>query len=130
MCLRFWCVLLLLLLPLSAQRRADRGKLHERVLAIVPITGAGTAADPRRPAYAPVKPSRTGIIGYTAQISDDGKLALVEFVALNRSVLAPILADRSVKTFEKGKAKKNDIETEFRKHKANFKFENFRVSLP
>ena len=57
---------------------------HERVLAVVPMVGSGTPDDPRRPMYAPVPggaPSREGIIAFTYQVSDDGKFALVEFVA-------------------------------------------------
>jgi len=77
--------------------------MYERVLAVVPMVGSGTLADPIRPAYAPlpttsaitnpvltaastpgVTPLRQGIIAFSYVMSDDGKLALVEFVAVDR----------------------------------------------
>jgi hypothetical protein len=36
-----------------AQPRVDSGNLYERILAVVPMTGAGTFEDPRRPLFAP-----------------------------------------------------------------------------
>ena len=55
-----------------------------------------------------------GIIAFTFQESDDGRLALVEFVALDPAAFQPILADKQsgVKAFVKGAAKRQDIETE------------------
>ena len=65
--------------------------LNYHVYAVVPLTGSGTAADPKRPMFVPaqgfkpvvpvvaagrVTAVRTGILGYHAQISDDGKYAL------------------------------------------------------
>lgn len=82
----------------SGQPRVDPRNMYERVLAIVPLVGAGTAADPQRPKHAPlpnaVDPtSRTGILGYMYVLSDDGKFALVEYVARDRSAFATILED-------------------------------------
>ena len=70
--------------------------MYERVLAIVPLIGAGTLDDPIRPEYAPapsaINPtSRTGILGYIHVLSDDGKSALVEYVARDRSAFNAIL---------------------------------------
>ncbi|MGI8745365.1 MAG: hypothetical protein ACR2NN_22880 [Bryobacteraceae bacterium] len=101
-------------------------------------------ADPRRPLYAPLTsvisavplagaihpPARTGILGYSYQISDDGKSALVEFVAAQGSAFKDILADRAVKTFVKGIAKQVDIEAEFKQQKKDFDFNRFGVRLP
>ncbi len=102
------------------------------------MVGRGTPDDPRRPLYAPVPnpraaPSRQGIIAFSYQLSDDGKFALVELVAANRAAFAAILADRrpDVKVFEKGKARREDIEREFRKYKRDFQLDRFRgVSVP
>ena len=101
------------------------------------MVGRGTDGDPRRPMFAPVRergerPSRSGIIAYTFQESDDGRFALVEFVALDRAAFEPILADRNpdVKVFQRGTARKADIEAEFRKLKRNFDIERFRVNVP
>jgi hypothetical protein len=111
---------------------------HERVVAIVPMVGRGTEDDPRRPMFAPLPPgpyeerSRDGIIAFTYQESDDGRYALVEFVALDRAAFKPILEEKraDIKVFHKGKTKRADIETEFRKFKRNFDIERFRVNVP
>src|SRR5579871_184225 len=83
---------------IRAQPRVDPRNMYERVLAIVPLAGAGTTANPQRPMYAPLPTaidpaSRTGILGYTYVLSDDGKFALVEYVARDRSAFSAILAD-------------------------------------
>jgi hypothetical protein len=90
--------LLLLAAPSFAQRRADPFVTHERLLAVVPMVGAGTPADPRRPAFAPLGASidprnRAAILAFTYQLSDDGKWALAEFVARDRAAFRDILAD-------------------------------------
>src|SRR5436305_10842945 len=99
------CVLLLCFLTISvsySQRRVDPRLTYFRVITVVPHVGAGTAADPKRPQYAP--PARTaanqpiaGIIGFTQQISDDGKWALVEYVAKDMVSLQTILNDKTIK---------------------------------
>ena len=88
----------------------------------VPMVGKGTFADPKRPMYAPlpsaINPaSKTGIIGFTYQVSDDGNYALAEFVARDRAAFRQILADTSpeVKSFVRGVHKREDIEAEFKK---------------
>jgi hypothetical protein len=107
---RFLLVALFLWVPLSAQHRVDLRNRYERVLAIVPMVGSGTPDDPMRPDYAPLPPSAAvtplvttsslatpsspeGIIGFSYQVNDDGKFALVEFVARSRDVFKPLLAD-------------------------------------
>jgi len=127
-----------LCVSLLAQDRVDRKNLHERVWAVVPMIGTGTADDPLRPAYipAPSPPgtpvSTDGIIGFTMQLTDDGKHAIVQFVARDRAAFKDLLADKSpdVKVFEKGKAKKDDIEKEFRKFKKDFDLDQMGVALP
>jgi len=64
------------------------------------------------------------------RLSDDGKSALVEFVAAQGSAFKDILADRAVKTFVKGIAKQVDIEAEFKQQKKDFDFNRFGVRLP
>jgi hypothetical protein len=108
--------------------------MYERVLVVVPMIGKGTFTDPKRPMYAPppsaINPaSRTGIIGFTYVPSDDGNFALAEFVARDRSAFKDILADKSIKAFLKGKDKREDAETEFKKHKKDFDFEKFGVRV-
>ena len=42
----------------AAQRRVDPKFTYQRVIAVVPFVGQGTASDPRRPQYAPWPPSQ------------------------------------------------------------------------
>jgi len=77
-----------------SQSRVPHYSLHERVLLVVPMVGAGTYSDPRRPLFAPAPGERrtpNGIHSFSYEVSDDGKFALVEFVALDRSAPAPLL---------------------------------------
>lgn len=106
------------------QRKVDAAFRGERVWAIVPMVGTGTARDPRRPLFAPVRGSEgvNGITGFTYHLSDDGRVALVEFVAKTPERLAAIVSSgrADVVVFERGKATLADVEREFRKYKASF----------
>ncbi|HYL35377.1 MAG TPA: hypothetical protein VEV17_05655 [Bryobacteraceae bacterium] len=123
-----------------AQPRVDPRQMYERVMAVVPLVGAGTPEDPKRPLYAPLphgrdSTSRTGILGFTYVLSDDGKSALVEFVARDRSAFQQILADAAapgsnVQAFVKGVHKREDIEAAFKARKPNFDFDHFGVRMP
>ena len=120
-----------------AQHKVDARHLYERMMTRVPMVGKGTFADPKRPMYAPlpsaINPaSKTGIIGFTYQVSDDGKYALAEFVARDRAAFRQILADTSpeVKSFVRGVHKREDIEAEFKKYKKDFDFSQFGVRMP
>jgi hypothetical protein len=107
-------------------------------MAVVPVmVGQGTFDDPKRPMYAPSPAqiqastaSRQGILGFTYVMSDDGTLALVEYVARDRSAFQAILADATVKSFLKGRDKREDMEAEFLKHKKDFNFALFGVRMP
>lgn len=119
-----------------AQQPVAARNLYERVWAVVPMVGAGTHDDPKRPLHAPL-PSKTaeeraaagrsGIISFSFELSDDGQFALVEFVARDRKGLEQILSENrpGVKVFEKGKATREEVLTEFRKHKRNFDIDRF-----
>jgi hypothetical protein len=130
--LSFFCI------HLKAQPRVDARSTYERVRAVVPvIIGQGTFDDPKRPMYAPspaevqaAMVTRQGILGFSYVASDDGHFALVEFVARDRSAFQAILADVSVKSFLKGRDKREDMEAEFLKHKKNFDFAHFGVRMP
>jgi len=133
-----------------AQRRVDPRNLYERVLAVVPMVGSGTPADPIRPAYAPlpsatsaidtpapagatasgVVPLRQGILAYSYVASDDGKFALVEFVAADRGAFKSLLADSTVTTFLKGRDSIDAAVAEFVKHKANFTLDMIGAIVP
>lgn len=104
-------------------------------MAIVPTTGKGTFADPIRPQFAPLPTAlntkaRSGILGFSFVLSDDGKYALVEYVARDHSAIQPILATPSVKSFSKGKDTRASIEAEFKKYKKDFDITHFGVRMP
>src|SRR5258708_969524 len=120
---------------LAQQHRVDPRNTYERVIAIVPWTGAGTKADPRRAMFtlspAQMSPtSRTGILAFQCLPSDNGLLALCEFVAKDRAALSPILAAPGIKAFLKGRDKPADIIAEFSQHVKNFDINRFGVRLP
>src|SRR4051794_26011898 len=89
---------LLTTLLFAADYPVDPRNTYNRLVCVVPMVGAGTAADPRRPQYAPwpTAPagSRTQIIAFSHQMSDDGRFALVEFVARDRRAFSAILGDK------------------------------------
>jgi hypothetical protein len=131
------CALLAILLAsglMGQHNRVDSRNTDHRVLCVVPMVGQGTPADPKRPQYAPWPPtpnaSRTAIVSYSHQVSDDGRFALVEFVARDRQAFDAIFKDKSVKVFEKGKDKKEDIDKELKKFKKDFDLEKFGAVRP
>ena len=126
-------LLLWIFLPLAAQDRLSRELQGTHVLATVPLIGKGTSDDPIRPMFVPspaeiraMAPRKDGIppfpILVQQQLSDNKKSVLVEFMSHDRAVLQPILTSKAigVKTFEKGKDKKEDVEAEFTKARAGF----------
>jgi hypothetical protein len=117
---------------LSAQHRVDPQNSYSRLICVVPLVGTGSPADPKRPKYAPWPPSQdpNGIIAFTFQPSDDGQLAVVEFVARNRDAFQTILSDKSITVFEKGKATKADIENAVKQHRQDFDMDKFGMVMP
>jgi hypothetical protein len=132
--MRFLAGLLLFVCLAPAQQRVDPQNLYQRVICVVPIVGKGTPDDPKRPQYAPWPPApadaRSGIIAWSFQPSDDGKYALAEFVARDRSAFQAILSDKQLKVFEKGKDKKDDLEKELKKFRKDFDLTSFGTVLP
>src|SRR5690349_7808949 len=97
-------VVVCLLTSSAVGQRVDSRHMYERVLAVVPMVGKGTFSDPRRPLYAPLPSAtnpttRTGMLGFTYVLSDDGQSALAEFVARDRSAFKDILNDKTIKAF-------------------------------
>ena len=123
-----FCVVMCLFTQNQAfpQQPVDPHNMHERIIAVVELVGAGTYADPKRPLFAPDSKdlhNPDGIHSYRWEASDDGRFAIVEFVARNRAALLPILNDpRVVRVFEKGRVKKSDnIEAVIRTFKRDSK---------
>ena len=126
---------LLLCSTTPAQRKVDARNTYQRLICVVPMTGAGTAADPKRPMYVPAPRTDPAaplpaIFAWSHQVSDDGRYALVEYVARDQKAFAAILADKSIKTFAKGKDKKDDIEKELKKYKKDFDLDRFGLAVP
>ena len=116
---------------LQAQQAVDRRNIGERLICIVPMVGAGTYSDPKRPLYAP-KPEEVsrdgeGITSFRFEISDDGKTALVELVARTPEAFKTIVAERrpDVRIFRKGLTTKLEIEEAFKAHKKDFNADAF-----
>lgn len=132
------CAFFCSIAPVFTQNyRVDPRNMYERVLAVVPWTGSGTHGDPKRPMYAPaaapaqVNPvSPNGILGFQCMASDDGKLALCEFVAKDRAALKPILTDPAVRAFLKDRDNIADAVAEFKKHKKDFDINRLGVRVP
>ncbi len=88
---------------------ATSGPLYPTLICVVPLVGAGTLNDPRRPMFtpvaggppdelAPVKKSKgfaeaPQIVGYHSVLTDDGQHAIVEFIARDRAAFQPILKE-------------------------------------
>ncbi|MEJ7606921.1 MAG: hypothetical protein WKF37_11785 [Bryobacteraceae bacterium] len=110
-----------------AQPRVIPENMHERVIAVVPMMGTGTYADPKRPLFAPApaEMGKPGVIqSFSWQPTDDGAMAIVEFVAIDRDALKAVLTDRrAVKVFEKGKDKREDIERELKIYRKDFQLD-------
>jgi len=128
---RVVALLLLSLTALFAQNRVAPEMMYHRVWAVVPLIGKGTWDDPRRPMFAPSPAetaasakagSRSGVISYSMQISDDGKSALVEFVGPTPADLKFIINSKApgVMAFERGAATKAQIEAAFQQYKVGF----------
>jgi hypothetical protein len=118
--------------PMMAQR-VDPVNMYHRVFCVVPLTGSGTTGDPVRPKYAPAQitpGSRKGIVAYTHVLSDDGKLALVEFVAYDPTVFQALLTDNTITVFIKGEHKRQEIEAAFQAYKKDFDYDSFVVRVP
>ena len=117
---------------LPAQHRVDPRYSYHRLIAVVPLVGSGTPDDPIRGKYVPTEAQAAiqpgiGIIAFAVQPADDGRHAIIELVALQRAVLAQILADRSIVVFEKGVTSNANIESAIRPFQKGFSLQNFGV---
>ncbi len=105
-------------------------------MAVVPMTGAGTYQDPRRPLFAPTPSelAKAGAAGEALpftfvhfQPSDDGQYAIVEFVANDRKALESILRDKaSIQVaFNPEALSEVDAETQLKRFRRNFNLKQF-----
>jgi hypothetical protein len=93
-----------------------------------PPKAAATDGSPVGTGPAPMA-SRPGYLGWAMQVSDDGKMAIIQIVAADHHAFDSILADTrpEIRVFEIGKTPPDQIQAEMQKHKANFDLTNFRV---
>src|SRR5439155_24045014 len=128
---RWFAGLLMLAGIAHPQRRVDPKNTYHRVICVVDLIGKGTADDPKRPQYAPWPPSQdpNGIIAYFYRPSDDGKRAVVEFAARNRSAFQALFNDKTIPLVEKGRASKANIEAQFKPFRKDFDLDKFGTVL-
>ena len=87
-----------------ASSHADPTSTYQRIICVVPMVGAGTLEDPKRPLFAPVSGlsenagesskgfiETASIVAYQSVITDDGDQAIVELVACDRAAFRPLL---------------------------------------
>jgi hypothetical protein len=68
-----------------AQHAVDPAQRYYRFICLVHLNGSGKKGDEIKPEYAPAElGSREGIIAWSMQTADDGKMAIVQYVAVNR----------------------------------------------
>jgi hypothetical protein len=117
-------VLSVLCTSLPAQEQVAPWNNRERLIAVVPMIGTGTAADPKRPLFAPKPGERSPFEGFSFELSDDGKFAIVEFTAAHPDVFKVLLADARVnKAFRKGRHSRAELERELKVFKRELKLE-------
>jgi hypothetical protein len=117
---------------LFAQHAVDPAQRYYRLICLVHLTGSGKGDDPIRPEYVPGPSdarSRAGIIAWSVLPSDDGKMAIVQLVAVSPRVFDTILADKrpEIRVFEIGKHTQQEIEAEMQKFRKNFSLDALRV---
>lgn len=136
--------------------RVPLESLGERIVVVVPMIGKGTIDDPIRPKYTPVamtfalreklrkegklEPEREKsekekfedekkrIGAYSYVVADDGKRAIVEFVARDKAAFAEILADSQIRAVAKTKIGDALELEELRKVKKGFELKDLRTA--
>ncbi len=150
------CIIAFTLCMSGQVLRVPDEALGERIVVVVPMVGKGTVEDPIRPKHAPVPMSfalreqlrkegklpplreksddekiaeeKVRIGAYSYVMGDDGKRAIVEFVARDRAAFAEILKDATVRVVEKGKLADTAELDEFRKVKKDFDPKQLRTA--
>jgi hypothetical protein len=109
------------------------------------MVGSGTAKDPKRPLFATVTepnhatpastaPARgkpqpdTRIVAFQSVPTDDGKAAIVMFVARSYAAFEPILKDsRVIAKFERKNIRERELVVALRKYRKNFDMKQLRT---
>lgn len=108
---------------------------YVRLVCLVHLQGSGKLGDAVRPEYTPATDgtaSRNDVLAWSAQLTDDGKMAIVQLVAANPLAFSAIRTDQrpEVRVFEIGKNSRAEIETEMRKHRKDFSLDSIQVVAP
>ena len=120
----------LLLGATFAETPVPPNQRYERIIAVVPMVGSGTYADPKRPLFAPRTPDPKGIFAFSYEVTDDGQFAIVEFVSRSAAALKAVVTDKRIaKSFERTKHKQDEVEAELKKLKKDFDLNKFGVSV-
>ncbi|HWB99349.1 MAG TPA: hypothetical protein VG672_21720, partial [Bryobacteraceae bacterium] len=92
-------------------------------------TGTQAAAAPTPVSSAAPPVARPGILSWSMQKTDDGKMAIVHMVAADPAAFKRILADTrsEIRVFQIGKESPALIEAEMRKYKKDFSLDSFEV---
>jgi hypothetical protein len=135
-------IVLFFLTTALAQQKVDPHFTHHRVYCVVPLVGTGTSDDPVRPDHVPLPPApgtattgpakqASGIIASYSEVSDDGKWALAEVVALDRASLQPFLSDArpGVWAGEKGVVTRAQVQSVFQQYKKKINLDTFGVAV-
>ncbi len=111
------------LMAVSAQS-ARIGGNGERFLVLVPMVGAGTFEDPKRPAFL-----REAGVAFRYQLSDDGATAIAEVSPRGPLEMVKLeerlKTDSRAKVFKPHKDKAADVVTEVKKVKKDFDLDSF-----
>jgi RHS repeat-associated protein len=71
-----------------------------------------------------------GIMAFYFEPSDDGKSAIVEYVAQNRTAFQPLFNDKSITLFEKGRITKASIDAALKGFRHDFDLDKFGMVMP
>ncbi len=110
----------------------DPSLRYYRLICLVHLTGSGKHNDPVRPEFLPpvgTAPSRSGILSWSMQMTDDKNMAILHMVAADRAAFEAILNDKrpEIRVFEVGKQDRDTIEREMKKYKKDFTLDSLRV---
>lgn len=123
-------------------RPVDPRLTHYRVVAVVPVVGAGTKESPKRPLLADLP----GLIAWQAEPSDNRQFCLVELVAKSPAVLEAAFTNAAWQQAAQNRpglppgiqllmqrkedSRVREVYAEFAKLKRSFRAEAFGVAVP
>lgn len=122
-----------------AQAGPSLSHTYQRVICILPFTGQGTWADPKRPMFAPLAAqagrANSGIIAWYQEPTDSGNAVIAVIVAADRTALQPVLSAVSARVpglsvFQPGQQNDQQIQAAITAVKKNFDLKRFVMRVP